>query len=101
MVSIERAARVAATALLAAVAMAAVASPALAGTTHRGHSSQHVSSSHSPKHPATHQHAVRPLAQILEQGYTPVVHASLADPFILLAWTAAGCAFAAWRFRWH
>jgi len=44
---------------------------------------------------------VRPLAQILEQGYTPVEHASLADPFILLAWTAAGCAFAAWRFRWH
>ena len=21
--------------------------------------------------------------------------------FVLLAWTAAGCAFAAWRFRWH
>ena len=44
---------------------------------------------------------VRALAQILEQGYTPVEHASLADPFVLLAWTAAGCAFAAWRFRWH
>ena len=23
------------------------------------------------------------------------------DLFVLLAWTAAGCAFAAWRFRWH
>ena len=44
---------------------------------------------------------VRALAQILEQGYTPVEHASLLDPFVLLAWTAAGCAFAAWRFRWH
>jgi hypothetical protein len=44
---------------------------------------------------------VRALAQILEQGYTPVEHASLVDPFVLLAWTAAGCAFAAWRFRWH
>jgi hypothetical protein len=44
---------------------------------------------------------VRALAQILEQGYTPVEHASLAHPFVLLAWTAAGCAFAAWRFRWH
>jgi hypothetical protein len=41
------------------------------------------------------------LAQILEQGYTPVEHASLADPFVLLAWTAAGCAFAAWRLRWR
>jgi hypothetical protein len=37
-VSLERAARVAATALLAAVAIAAAASPALAGTTHRGSS---------------------------------------------------------------
>jgi hypothetical protein len=44
---------------------------------------------------------VRPLAQILEQGYTPVEHASIADPFVLLAWTAVGCALAGWRFRWH
>ena len=36
-----------------------------------------------------------------QQGYTPVEHASLTDLFVLLAWTAAGCAFAAWRFRWH
>ena len=44
---------------------------------------------------------VRALAQILEQGYTPVVHASATDLLVLLAWTFAGCAFAAWRFRWH
>jgi len=44
---------------------------------------------------------VRALAQILEQGYTPVVHASVTDLFVLLAWTAIGCALAAWRFRWH
>jgi len=44
---------------------------------------------------------VRALAQILQQGYTPVVHAPVSDLFVLLAWTAAGCAFAAWRFRWH
>lgn len=44
---------------------------------------------------------VRPLAQILQQGYTPVAHASLSDLLVLLGWTAAGCAVAAWRFRWH
>jgi ABC-2 type transport system permease protein len=44
---------------------------------------------------------VRALAQILQQGYTPVVHAPVSDLFVLLAWTAAGCAFATWRFRWH
>jgi ABC-2 type transport system permease protein len=44
---------------------------------------------------------VRALAQILEHGYTPAAHAPLADLFVLLAWTAAGCAFATWRFRWH
>jgi len=44
---------------------------------------------------------VRALAQILQQGYTPVEHAPLTDLFVLLAWTAAGCAFATWRFRWH
>lgn len=44
---------------------------------------------------------VRALAQILQQGYTPVEHASLADLYVLLAWTAVGCAFATWRFRWH
>jgi ABC-2 type transport system permease protein len=44
---------------------------------------------------------VRPLAQVLQQGYTPVAHAPATDWFVLLAWTAAGGAFAAWRFRWH
>jgi ABC-2 type transport system permease protein len=44
---------------------------------------------------------VRALAQILQQGYTPVEHAPLWDLYVLLAWTIAGCAFAAWRFRWH
>ena len=44
---------------------------------------------------------VRALAQILQQGYTPVEHAPVTDLFVLLAWTAAGCGFAAWRFRWH
>ncbi|MGD0703414.1 MAG: ABC transporter permease [Trebonia sp.] len=44
---------------------------------------------------------VRALAQILEQGYTPVEHAPITDLFVLLAWTAIGCALAAWRFRWH
>jgi ABC-2 type transport system ATP-binding protein len=44
---------------------------------------------------------VRALAQILQQAYTPVAHAPLTDLFVLLAWTAAGCGFAAWRFRWH
>lgn len=44
---------------------------------------------------------VRALAQILQQSYTPVVHASVTDLIVLLAWSAAGCAFAAWRFRWH
>jgi ABC-2 type transport system permease protein len=44
---------------------------------------------------------VRALAQVLEQGYTPVVQAPATDLIVLLAWTAAGCAFAAWRFRWH
>jgi hypothetical protein len=40
-------------------------------------------------------------SRILGPGHTPVEHASLADPFVLLALTAAGCAFAAWRFRWR
>jgi ABC-2 type transport system permease protein len=44
---------------------------------------------------------VRALAQILQQGYTPVEHAPVTDLFVLLAWTAIGCALAAWRFRWH
>ena len=44
---------------------------------------------------------VRALAQILQQGYTPVEHAPLSDLYVLLAWTVAGCAFAVWRFRWH
>jgi len=44
---------------------------------------------------------VRALAQILEQGYTPVEHAPVTDLFVLLTWTAIGCALAAWRFRWH
>jgi ABC-2 type transport system permease protein len=44
---------------------------------------------------------VRALAQILQQSYTPVAHAPVSDMFVLLAWAAAGCAFTAWRFRWH
>ena len=44
---------------------------------------------------------VRALAQILQHGYTNVAHAPVSDLFVLLGWTAAGCAFAAWRFRWH
>jgi ABC-2 type transport system permease protein len=44
---------------------------------------------------------VRALAQILQHGYTPVAHASLADVGVLLAWTAAACTFTAWRFRWN
>jgi ABC-2 type transport system permease protein len=44
---------------------------------------------------------VRALAQILQQGYTPVVHAPATDLLVLLAWTAAACAFATWRFKWH
>jgi ABC-2 type transport system permease protein len=45
---------------------------------------------------------VRALAQVLQQGYTPVAHAPVVmDLVVLLAWTAAGCALAAWRFRWH
>ncbi|MGH3265236.1 MAG: ABC transporter permease, partial [Trebonia sp.] len=44
---------------------------------------------------------VRALAQILQQSYTPVAHASPTDLLVLLAWTAAGCALAVWRFKWH
>ena len=44
---------------------------------------------------------VRALAQILQHAYTPVAHAPATDWAILLAWTAAACAFTAWRFRWH
>jgi len=44
---------------------------------------------------------VRALAQILQQGYTPVEHAPLSDLYVLLAWTVVGCAFAVWRFRWQ
>jgi ABC-2 type transport system permease protein len=44
---------------------------------------------------------VRALAQILQHGYTPVAHAPVTDLFVLLAWSAAGCAIATWRFRWH
>ena len=44
---------------------------------------------------------VRALAQILQHSYTPVAHAPVTDIVVLLAWTAAGGAFAAWRFRWH
>ncbi|HEY1702141.1 MAG TPA: ABC transporter permease [Trebonia sp.] len=43
---------------------------------------------------------VRALAQILQQGYTPVAHAPLGDFLVLLGWAAAGITFAAWRFRW-
>ena len=44
---------------------------------------------------------VRALAQVLEQGYTPVINAPASDWLVLLAWTAAAGAFTAWRFRWH
>ena len=44
---------------------------------------------------------VRALAQILQHAYTPVAHAPATDWVILVAWTAAACAFTAWRFRWH
>ena len=44
---------------------------------------------------------VRALAQLLQQGYTPVEHAPPTDWLVLLAWTAAGATVAAWRFRWH
>jgi hypothetical protein len=44
---------------------------------------------------------VRALAQILQHGYTPVAHAPLTDLLVLAGWAVAGCAFAAWRFRWH
>jgi ABC-2 type transport system permease protein len=44
---------------------------------------------------------VRALAQILQHGYTNAAHAPVSDLFVLLGWTAAGCAFAAWRFRWQ
>ena len=44
---------------------------------------------------------VRALAQLLQQGYTPVEHAPVTDWLVLLAWTGAGAAVAAWRFRWH
>ena len=43
---------------------------------------------------------VRPLAQILQQGYTPVQHVPLEDPVVLAAWTVAGVFLAVWRFRW-
>lgn len=43
---------------------------------------------------------VRPLAQILQQGYTPVQHVSLEDPLVLAAWTIVGAAVAGRRFRW-
>ena len=44
---------------------------------------------------------VRALAQILQHGYTPVARAPVSDLLVLLGWTAAACAFATWRFRWH
>jgi ABC-2 type transport system permease protein len=44
---------------------------------------------------------VRALAQVLAHAYTPVARAPASDLVVLLAWTAAGCAFCAWRFRWH
>jgi ABC-2 type transport system permease protein len=44
---------------------------------------------------------VRALAQILQQGYTPVEHAPLSDLLVLAGWAVGGCALAAWRFRWH
>jgi ABC-2 type transport system permease protein len=43
---------------------------------------------------------VRALAQILEQGYTPVAHVPPQDFGVLAAWAAAGVAVAVWRFRW-
>jgi ABC-2 type transport system permease protein len=44
---------------------------------------------------------VRALAQLLQQGYTPVVHAPATDWLVLFAWTVAAVAFTLWRFRWH
>jgi ABC-type multidrug transport system permease subunit len=44
---------------------------------------------------------VRPLAQILQQGYTPVEHAPLSDLFVLAGWAAGGGVLAVCRFRWH
>ena len=44
---------------------------------------------------------VRALAQILQQGYTPVAHAPLEDLLVLLAWAAAGTGLSVWRFRWQ
>ena len=44
---------------------------------------------------------VRPLAQILQQGYTPVEHAPPSDLMDLVARAAGGCALAVWRFRRH
>jgi ABC-2 type transporter len=43
---------------------------------------------------------VKALADLLQDGYT--VHAfPVVALLILLAWAAAGTAFAVWRFRWH
>ncbi|HEX6452823.1 MAG TPA: ABC transporter permease [Trebonia sp.] len=44
---------------------------------------------------------VRALAQILQQGYTPVAHVPLEDLLVLLAWAAAGTGLSVWRFRWQ
>jgi ABC-2 type transport system permease protein len=43
---------------------------------------------------------VRALAQILQQGYTPVEHTPLSDLFVLAGWAAGGGLLAGWRFRW-
>ena len=43
---------------------------------------------------------VRALAQILEQGYTPVAHVPPQDFLVLLAWATVGIATAIRRFRW-
>jgi len=44
---------------------------------------------------------VRALAQILQQGYTPVEHAPASDLLVLAGWAVGGGALAVWRFRWE
>ena len=44
---------------------------------------------------------VRALAQILQQGYTPVEHAPASDLLVLAGWAVGGGALAVWRFRWQ
>jgi ABC-2 type transport system permease protein len=45
---------------------------------------------------------VKALAEILESGYAPVVHAAEPlDLLVLLAWAGIGAGISVWRFRWH